>query len=112
MAGVDPTTPGLCAADCPIVVGPCPSPGGEDLGDETQECGGSEFGTCDPATRTCSCNYGYAGSACGWCDSTTHRAEDGKCVVKVSAALANFPIADVPSGDDVPDGTRVWHPNC
>ena len=95
-----------CAEDCPITVGPCDSPGGEELGDATLECGGN--GVCDPATRTCSCDYGYAGGACGWCDSTAHRAANGVSVLKVSAALTAFPIEEVPSEDDAPVGTTVW----
>jgi hypothetical protein len=101
VSGVPDTTE-TCVADCPITLGPCPSPGGGELGDQQLECGGN--GVCDPLTRTCRCNVGYAGEACGWCASTTHRADGDICAVKLSAVVA---LDEVPADDVATPGTRV-----
>ncbi|GKT27627.1 hypothetical protein ADUPG1_013934, partial [Aduncisulcus paluster] len=44
-----------CDQECPLV--------------DSQQCGGSEFGTCELALHQCICNEGYFGDACEYLDS-------------------------------------------
>jgi hypothetical protein len=101
---VDPIPGVTCMEDCPVVLGPCPTPGSGELGNISLQCGGN--GNCMPATRSCACNYGYAGDACSWC-SGTHREVNGKCEVMLSA-LAPLP----PPGTPTTPGTRVCSAIC
>lgn len=60
-----PPPPYECPADCPIVLGTCPSPGSSELGNSTKECGG--LGSCARGSLTCGCFSGFDGEACGHC---------------------------------------------
>lgn len=63
-----------CPEDCPILLGPCPSPGTSELGDATLECGG--LGSCARASLTCVCFAGFDGEACGYCAEGFRRVGD------------------------------------
>lgn len=99
-----PDTNQTCMEDCPVVLGSCPSPGGNDLGNSTLQCGGKGF--CNVLTLTCECFDGYSGEACGWCATSTHRADtdSGSCVVKLSAVPA---LEEIPADNNSTSGTRV-----
>ena len=60
-----PATPSTCAADCPVTLGTCPSPGSAEVGDPARPCGGN--GWCQLATLACACATGYAGDGCEYC---------------------------------------------
>lgn len=47
-----------CMADCPFVIGECPTPDSASVGNAALQCGGN--GVCDSSTLSCLC---YAGAA-------------------------------------------------
>jgi hypothetical protein len=96
-----PSTSLTCGQDCPIVLGSCDAPGGNDVGDSTVPCGG--YGTCNLAALTCNCFVGYAGDACGYCAEGYVRNQN-KCDVVVSAVLA---VSDPPA----PPAANTPNPN-
>lgn len=83
--------PYYCEADCPIVLGTCPSPGTSQLGNATLECGG--LGSCARASLTCVCFASFDGEACGYCAEGFRRVGDG-CEV-ITSLIVPAPV-DVP----------------
>jgi hypothetical protein len=93
-----PETDLTCGSDCPITIGSCDAPGGDDVGDSSVPCGG--FGTCNLATLTCNCFTGYAGDACGYCAAGYVR-NGQQCEIIISAVVA------APDGPPSAPPTRV-----
>ena len=110
-----PATPATCAADCPVTLGSCPSPGSAEVGDPARPCGGN--GWCQLATLACACATGYAGDGCEYCSEryvaspvATSGAQDfggqGSGVQRRCEPYLNI-LAEVDNAEELPDAQAV-----